>query len=230
MLLHVDTSNLPVSSQAHLPPRFLLRCSSPFADTMRASVAPWVLACYVFAQCAAVVWGSNCFNPAHGHIADGSFSCALQFFATGMEGKSVSLKIVNPLQGDMVTADTPFDHEKAVVEFIAPIHNTLPACLHLEKIEVTFKAPYNIDSIDKLILNSFEGEKPATQEPLGECFTIEQHEVHPGGWGPPRTVSSVYGTVYTDLWCVPRSSRDGHNLSAPQQLAFEQLSDLKSGC
>lgn len=76
------------------------------------------------------------------------------------------------------------------------IHDTRPVCLHLDKIEVTFKAPYAISSIDTLVLDSFEGKVPATQVPLGECFTIEQREVRPRIlWRRPQTITSVYGAV-----------------------------------
>lgn len=129
----------PPASPAHTSVSSLY--ASAVVVIMRAPPARLVLACHVLAQCAVIVCGTGCYNPEGPRIANGSLRCALQFFATGMEGKSVSLDLFDPDRGAIRTPDAPFDEEKAVVEFTAGLNGNAPSCLLLEKIEVTFKAP-----------------------------------------------------------------------------------------
>lgn len=193
---------------------------------MRAvTVALLLFVCCVFTQ--NTVSGRGCFNGGT-NIADASFSCALQFFATGMEGKSVSLKVFDA-SGTSTSEDVAFDGEKAVVEFSATIHRTLPSCLAVEKIEATFKAPYAITAIDKLVLESFEGEDPRTQDARGQCFKVEQRAVRRRFFRPITTVSE-YGSVYVDLWCAFKQSKPPKPAGTPEQITFKQLSSLQSGC
>ena len=184
-----------------------------------------ILLLALFASC---VSGRGCFSLDGGEFADAHYECALQFFATGLRGKSVSLKFFEPAgvrTGEIRTRTSEevfFNDEKAVIEFSARTQSIQSgACLNIQKIEAIFKAPYATLGIDKLVVDSFQGEDPPTQDPRGKCFRIQQ-----------RTNSglSTYGIVYTDLWCALKLSKPPRPLRDPQQMNFEQLSSLQTGC
>lgn len=111
--------------------------------------------------------------------------CAIQFFATGMTNKGVETTITTSLSTFTRSAD--FGVEKAIVLFDAPLAG---GALDGTSMEVAFTATYEGCTFEGLTISNIADSGGGR----GNCYTIEQN------CGPAG--SSVYGTVYVDIYCL----------------------------
>lgn len=121
----------------------------------------------------------------HGLTAE----CAMQFFATGMGDKSVSIVgDTNTGFGGVVTGSAKFGADEAEVRFSAPYNG---GELQLKQIVATFNAPYMGCRIDQLVIGNISLFGFGT----GQCLKVTQN-------CPSSGPVSSYGNIYVDLWCT----------------------------
>lgn len=126
------------------------------------------------------------FSNAHAQAV--TASCAMQFFATGMIGKSVSIFAPhNTFAGGSSSGNAPFGTNEAEVRFTAPASN---GELLVKRIEATFSPPASDCKVDKFIITNINYQG----FPSGQCFKVKQK--------CPSNGETVYGHIYIDLWCT----------------------------
>lgn len=191
-----------------------MHSSSTHRDIMRDPVAPLVCACYLFAQCAVTVCGMGCFNPAD-PIGNRLYYCTMRLSSTAdIAGHTVAAEIFNPSQDPYelgaYLVDQPFlgNDREVFFQFDAAGTETSPACLHLEKVELSIETPHTYEEIDRIVLRSFEGGDPATQRLLGEHIgvNIQLATFLNDYGGPPYEVLDYYigyesASVFVDISC-----------------------------
>lgn len=131
-----------------------------------------------------------------------SADCAIQFFATGMQGKSVDIIVDVSYPNTPVTAYADFGVEKAIAFFTAP---EAFGDIDVVAVQAFFDANYSGCTFETLVF-----QQVFSAGGTGNCYTVEQDC---GSYGV-----TPYGTMYVDIWCQLTSQ------PAPVRMNYSQTS------